>query len=151
MDENSAVAISTPKYPKTLQEAIEFLSDEDNCIAEVRQFRWPDGKPLCPSCAGTEHYWIATQKRWRCKACKRQFSVKRGTIFEDSAIPLSKWLLAMWMIANCRNGVSSYEIHRAIGVTQKSAWFMMHRIRLAMNNRSGRKLGGPDTEVEADE
>jgi transposase-like protein len=140
------------EYPKTLQQAIQYFSDEDACIAEVAQMRWPEGKPVCPKCASSEaHYWISTQRRWKCRKCRHQFSVKQHSIFEDSPIPLSKWLLAMWMIANCRNGVSSYEIHRAIGVTQKSAWFMLHRIRLAMKDRSTTKIGGPDSEVEADE
>jgi len=138
---------------KTLQQAIQYFNDENVCIDAVANLRWPDGKPTCPKCFGKDHYWLGTQKRWKCKKCAKQFSVKRGTIFEDSPIPLSKWLLAMWMIANCRNGVSSYEIHRAIGVSQKSAWFMLHRIRMLMAEPSWKvgKVGGPDTEVEADE
>jgi transposase-like protein len=139
--------------PKTLQAAIKHFSDEQTCIDTVALVKWPDGKPVCPKCGGTEHYYLATQKRWKCRngKCGKQFSVKVGTIFEDSPLPLEKWLLAMWMIANCKNGVSSWEIHRAIGVTQKSAWFMMHRIRLAMQNGSIVKLGGNGGEVEADE
>lgn len=137
--------------PATLLEAIRYFSDEMVCIAAVAEMRWEDGRPTCPSCGKQEHYWLDTQKRWKCKACKRQFSVKRGTIFEDSPIGLDKWLLAIWMLANCRNGVSSYEIARAIGVTQKSAWHMMHRIREAMRPRDGKKLGGPENEVEVDE
>jgi transposase-like protein len=93
---------------------------------------------------------LASQKRWKCKECWKQFSVKVGTIFEDSPIPLNKWLLAMWMIANCKNGVSSYEIHRAIGVSQKSAWFMLQRLRLAMRPEHT-KVGGSGSIVEADE
>lgn len=139
------------ELPKTLQEAIRYFSDESICIAAVAQMRWPDGKPVCPSCAKLDHYWLATEKRWKCKACKKQFSVKRGTIFEDSPLALDKWLLAMWMIANCRNGVSSYEIARAIGITQKAAWHMMHRIREAMKDRTGSKIGGVGSECEADE
>ena len=94
-----------------------------------------------PLCGGREHYWLDTQKRWKCKngKCKKQFSVKVGTIFEDSPISLTKWLPAMWLLANCKNGISSYEVARDIGVTQKSAWFMMHRIRFALKNRT---LGG---------
>jgi|SRR5579859_896684 len=137
--------------PKTLQEAIAHFSDEHNCIAAVAAMRWPDGKATCPACGHKDHYWLATQKRWKCKECWKQFSVKVGTIFEDSPLPLSKWLLAMWMITNCRNGVSSWEIHRATGVTQKSAWFMMHRIRLSMQDGSTMKLGGEGKEIEADE
>ena len=91
--------------------------------------RWPDG-PECPHCHAKEPYYLATQKRWKCRTAASQFSVKVGTIFEDSPIPLQKWLPALWMLVNCKNGVSSYELHRALGVTQKSAWFMLHRLRL---------------------
>ena len=140
--------------PKTLQQAIKHFSSEQTCIDAVAVARWPDGKPVCPKCGGKEHYYLATQKRWKCKdgKCGKQFSVKVGTIFEDSPLPLEKWLLAMWMIGSCKNGVSSWEIHRAIGVTQKSAWFMMHRIRLAMHRGSfTTKLGGGGKEIEVDE
>ena len=82
-----------------------------------------------------EHYYLKTQKRWKCKDCNRQFSVKLGTIFEDSPIALNKWLVALWMMVNCRNGVSSYEVHRAVGITQKSAWFVLHRFRLALQGK----------------
>lgn len=136
--------------PDTLQQAIQYFSDEQVCIDTIAALRWPDGV-VCPACEHKEHYYLNTQKRWKCKDCNRQFSVKLGTIFEDSPIALSKWLLAMWMIANCKNGVSSYEIHRAIGVTQKSAWFMMHRIRLAMQQGSLNKMGGSGSPVEVDE
>ncbi len=138
------------KEIKTLQQAIQHFSDEQTCIDTVAAVRWPDG-PTCPACEHKEHYYLKTQKRWKCKDCNRQFSVKLGTIFEDSPLGLDKWLLAMWMIANCKNGVSSYEIHRAIGVTQKSAWFMLHRIRLAMKNGTLEKLGSEGGPVEADE
>jgi transposase-like protein len=135
---------------KTLQQAIQHFSDQQICIDTVAAVRWPDGV-TCPACGHKEHYYLKTQKRWKCKDCNRQFSVKLGTIFEDSALGLDKWLLAMWMIANCKNGVSSYEIHRAIGVTQKSAWFMLHRIRVAMKSGSIMKLGSKGGPVEADE
>ncbi len=138
------------KQPKTLQAAIQHFSDEQVCIDTVAALRWPDGV-TCPACGHKEHYYLKTQKRWKCKDCNRQFSVKLGTIFEDSPLGLDKWLLAMWMIANCKNGVSSYEIHRAIGVTQKSAWFMLHRIRVAMKSGSILKLGSEGGPVEADE
>src|SRR3954469_2130417 len=138
------------KQVKTLQDAIRYFSDEQVCIDTVAAMRWADGKPTCPSCAGKDHYYLATQKRWKCKECGRQFSVKLNTIFEDSPIKLDKWLCALWMLANCKNGVSSYEISRAIGVTQKSAWFMMHRIRLAMKDRGSNKIGGGGA-CEADE
>lgn len=98
-----------------------------------------------------EPYWIQTQKRWKCRSCRRQFSVKLGTIFEDSPIPLQKWLPALWMLTNCRNGVSSYEIARDLGISQKSAWFVLHRLRLVMQSGNPGKLGGNGGEVEADE
>jgi len=136
---------------KTLQQAIQYFSDEQTCIDAVASLRWPDGKPTCPACGKQEHYYLASQKRWKCKECWKQFSVKVGTIFEDSPVGLDKWLTAMWMLANCKNVVSSYEVHRAIGISQKSAWFMLQRIRLAMQNGSLVKLGGSGAPVEADE
>jgi transposase-like protein len=136
---------------ETLQQAIRYFGNEDVCIDTVANLRWPDGIPICPKCAGKAHYYLSTQKRWKCKACGRQFSVKRGTIFEDSPIPLDKWLTALWMLVNCKNGVSSYEIARDLGITQKSAWFVLHRLRLALQTGSLVKMGGPGSEVEADE
>ena len=137
--------------PKTLQEAIQYFSDEQVCIDTVAALRWPDGKPVCPACEKTGAYWLASQKRWKCKECWKQFSVKLGTIFEDSAIPLCKWLVALWMIVNCRNGISSYEVARDLGVTQKSAWFMLHRLRLALKSGMTEKFGQSGGTVEADE
>lgn len=136
--------------PKTLQEAIRFFSDDLTCVAFVADRRWPDGKAICPKCGETNNTFMASRKVWQCKnkECKKQFSVKVGTIFEDSAIGLDKWLTAMWLIVNAKNGISSYEIHRALGVTQKTAWFMLHRIRIAMTSGSIEKLSG---EVECDE
>src|SRR5580658_9099789 len=140
------------KAPKTLQEAIIYFANADNCLAYMATHRWPNGVE-CPTCGRKDVAYLATQKKWQCKSvhAKRQFTAKVGTIFEDSPLPLDKWLVAVWMIANCKNGVSSYEIGKAIGVTQKSAWFMLHRIRLAMQNRSILKIGGPGSEVEVDE
>jgi transposase-like protein len=136
--------------PKTLQEAIQHFSDEQVCIDAVAAMRWPNGAE-CPACFAKEPYYLKTQKRFKCRDCRRQFSVKLGTIFEDSPIPLQKWMPAMWMLANCKNGVSSHEIGRALGITQKSAWFVMHRLRLAMKGYDlGTKLGG-DGGVEVDE
>ena len=139
--------------PKTLQQAIRYFSDEQVCIDTVASLRWPDGKPTCPACQKQDHYYLKSQKRWKCKECGRQFSVKLGTIFEDSPIGLDKWLTALWLLANCKNGVSSYEIHRAIGVTQKSAWFMLHRLRLGLQEPDlGTKVGSNEGgEVEVDE
>lgn len=138
--------------PNTLQEAVLYFSDPDNCLTYMVEHRWPDGVK-CPTCASDDVQFIPTRRMWECKNKhpRKQFSAKIGTIFEDSPITLDKWLIAVWMIANCKNGVSSYEIHRAIGVTQKSAWFMMHRIRLAMQTGTFTKLGGSGSEVEVDE
>jgi transposase-like protein len=139
-----------PEQPKTLQEAIRYFSDEQICIDTVAELRWPDG-PVCPACGHKDHYYLKTQKRWKCKECYKQFTVKLGTIFEESPLGLDKWLVALWMLVNCRNGVSSYEVHRAIGITQKSAWFMLQRLRLALQNGSITKLGGSGAPVEVDE
>ncbi|HET9181238.1 MAG TPA: IS1595 family transposase [Candidatus Angelobacter sp.] len=135
--------------PKTLQQAIQYYGNPDNCLNHLVAQRWPSGVE-CPTCGSKDVRFIATRRIWECKTKhpKKQFSVKVGTIFEDSPIGLDKWLTAAWMIANCKNGVSSYEIHRALGVTQKTAWFMLHRIRLAMQDENGGKLKG---HVEADE
>jgi len=141
--------------PKTLQEAIQLFSDEQVCIDAVSTMRWPNG-PRCPDCLGENAknpYYLKTQKRWKCRYCRRQFSVKVGTIFEDSPITLQKWLPALWMLISCKNGVSSYEIHRALGVSQKTAWFMLHRLRLGLKtDPMGTKLGGAEGGgVEVDE
>jgi len=142
------------KKPRTLQEAIRYFADPDNALRYMVGLRWPDRKVTCPTCGRKDANFLAKQRVWQCKSVhpKRQFSAKVGTIFEDSPIPLDKWLTAVWMLVNCRNGVSSYEVARTIGVTQKSAWFMLHRIRLAMQNKSfARKLGGNGGGCEADE
>lgn len=136
---------------KTLQQAFKHFSDEQVCIDTVAALRWPDGKPTCPACGHQDHYYLRTQKRWKCKECSKQFSVKLGTIFEDSPISLDKWLIALWMLVNCRNGVSSYEISRDLGITQKSAWFALHRLRLALRDGIEAKIGGSGKEIEADE
>jgi transposase-like protein len=135
--------------PKTLQDAIVYFANPDNCVAYLVDRRWPDGV-TCPTCGRKDVAYVPSRRLWQCKKRhpKAQFSIKIGTIFEDSPITLDKWLLTMWMLANCKNGVSSYEISRATGITQKSTWFMLQRIRLALQSQSGGKLGG---EVEADE
>ena len=139
------------EYPTTLVDAVKYFSNEQVCIDEVAAMRWPDGQVFCPNCGEVGNtLWLANQKRWKCRGCKKQFSVKVGTIFHDSPLGLDKWMVAMWMLANCRNGVSSCEIARTIGITQKSAWHMMHRIRKAMTDTTGDKLGGSGP-VEIDE
>jgi transposase-like protein len=135
--------------PETLMEAIAYFSQGDNAHNFMVELRWSSGVK-CPRCQSDKVCAIPTRKTWECKCCteKKQFSVKTGTIFEESPIALSKWLAAIWLIANCKNGVSSYEVHRAIGVTQKTGWFMLHRIRLAMQSGSFEKASGI---VESDE
>jgi transposase-like protein len=139
--------------PTTLQEAILYFSNPDNCIDYLAVRRWPNGV-ACPTCGSKNVAFNPKRRIWQCSVHHplRQFSVKVGTIFEDSPIGLDKWLTAVWMLTNCKNGVSSYEIGRDLKVTQKSAWFMLHRIRLAMQDENfGSKLGGSGSEVEADE
>jgi transposase-like protein len=138
--------------PKTLQQAIIYFSNPDNCLNFMVERRWPNGV-TCPTCGSEEVRFLPTRRLWECKSkhTRKQFSAKVGTIFEDSALPLDKWLIAIWMVSNCKNGVSSYEIGRALGITQKSAWFMLHRIRLAMQNRSTIPMGGNGAPIEADE
>jgi hypothetical protein len=142
--------MATASLPKTLQQAVIYFSNPDVCLAEMVKFRWPDGVVKCPTCGGAKVSFLKSRRLWECaeKHPKRQFSVKVGTIMEDSAIGLDKWLVAMWLIANAKNGISSYELARSIGVTQKSAWFMLHRIRLAMHDDPRDKFSG---HVEADE
>ena len=142
------------QQPKTLQEAVVFYSNPDNALAYMTLIHWPDGVVTCPTCGRNDVVFLHNQRKWQCKSVhpKRQFSAKIGTIFEDSPIPLEKWLVVVWMLSNCRNGVSSYEVGRAIGVTQKSAWFMLHRIRLGLQSKDGGKLGGGNNnKVEIDE
>ena len=133
--------------PKTLLEAVEYFADADNALTYLAAKRWPDGV-TCPHCNAKEPMFLKTRRIWKCRKCRKQFSVKAGTVFEDSAIPLGKWLAAVWLISNCKNGVSSYEIARDLGVTQKTAWFMLQRIRLVLQDDHGSKLSG---EIEADE
>jgi transposase-like protein len=137
------------KAPTTLQEAIIYFTDADNCREYMVTHRWPNGI-ICPTCGRTDVTFLAKQNKWQCKSAhaKRQFSAKVGTIYEDSPLGLEKWLPATWIIATAKNGVSSCEIARSLGVTQKTAWFMLHRIRKAMQSGSILKIGG---EVEVDE
>jgi transposase-like protein len=137
------------KEPKTLQEAILYFSNKDNCRDYLVARRWPNGV-TCPTCGSESVTAQPKYNRWQCASHhdRRQFTLKTGTIFEDSPIGLDKWLAVMWLVVNCKNGISSYEIHRAIGVTQKSAWFMSHRVRLALGMESSEKMSG---EIEVDE
>src|SRR5450432_3918197 len=135
--------------PETLQEAVIFFANEDNAFEFLMNERWPSGVVSCPSCNSEKVAFIATRRLWRCNGCKKQFSIKVGTVMEDSPIGFDKWLCGFWLIANAKNGISSYEIHRALGVTQKTAWFLLHRIRLAMSN--GSLMRSFNGHVEADE
>ncbi|HSL05178.1 MAG TPA: IS1595 family transposase [Nitrospiraceae bacterium] len=136
------------KLPTTLQEAIKYFTDPQHCQDLLISMRWPHG-PVCPRCQSGEYGYLESRSVWQCKGCRKQYSAKVGTIFEDSAIALDKWFCAIWMLVSAKNGVSSYEVGRSLGVTQKTAWFMMHRIRLALQKGSiDRKLMG---EVEVDE
>ena len=136
-------------YPKTLADAIRYFASPDNCRDYLVASRWPKGV-TCPRCGNATVYFDSSSNRWECgtRHPKRTFTLKTGTIFEDSALGLDKWLPAVWMIVNMKNGVSSHELARSIGVTQKTAWFMLQRIRLAMQSGSFDKFSG---EVEADE
>jgi transposase-like protein len=138
------------EVPRTLQQAIIKFSDPKVCLDFMVDLRWPFGV-VCPYCKGTQHSFIKTTQVWHCKACKKRFSIKVGTIMEDSPIPLTKWLPAIWLIASAKNGISSYEIMRGLGVTQKTAWFLLHRIRTAMKNGTFEKLGDLGGDVEVDE
>src|SRR5437660_512566 len=137
--------------PTTLRQAIIFFANPENCRQFMVELRWPDGKVLCPACGSDNVKYLPNARVFKCfeKHPRQKFSLNVGTVFEDSPIGLEKWLPAMWLLTNCKNGISSWELHRALGVTQKSAWFMLQRLRLAMQDENfGGKLGG---EVEIDE
>jgi transposase-like protein len=129
------------KKPVTLLQVITYFADGDRAFDYAKLLRWPDDKVTCPRCGSDSNSFVKTRKLWFCNGCKKQFTVKVGTIFEDSPIGLDKWMTAVWMICNCKNGISSYELHRTLGVTQKSAWFMLHRIREAMKTGTFAKMG----------
>jgi transposase-like protein len=147
------------KKPVTLQQAIVYFGDAERAFEYAKWLRWPDGNVTCPRCESEKVSFVngitkrgGSRKLWFCNGCKKQFTLKVGTVFEDSALGLDKWMAAFWMLCNCKNGISSYEIHRSLGVSQKSAWFMLHRIREAMKSGSISKMGGSDSgPVEVDE
>jgi transposase-like protein len=138
------------QFPKTLQQAIKYFANDAVAFEFMKQLRWPDGKVSCPRCGATEVSFISTRKLWTCKHCttKKQFTIRVGTILEDSPITFDKWICGFWLIANAKNGISSYEIGRSLGVMQRTGWFMLQRIRLAMQNGSIVKMEGT---CEADE
>lgn len=139
-----------PNEPQTLLESVRHFSDLDLCNEHMIAVKWPEGKIVCPKCGGENIGRITSRRKLQCKAatCRKQFSAKVGTIFEDSPLGLDKWFVCVWLIANAKNGISSHEVGRALGVTQATAWFMLHRVRMAMRTGSFRKLGGT---VESDE
>jgi transposase-like protein len=141
------------ELPRTLVEAVRYFSDLHVAHSFFANMRWPNGT-VCPRCGSTDVRYLADYRRYQCSSrhARRQFTVKTGTVMEDSPLGLDKWAVAFWLEANAKNSISSYEVHRALGITQKSAWFMQHRIRLAMQSGSNEKLGGVGSGgVEVDE
>jgi transposase-like protein len=136
------------KFPETLQECMRYFADDDRALDFMKSIRWPDGVVKCPRCGSEDVAFMSARRLWRCRADNKQFSVKVGTIMEDSPISLDKWLCAFWLIVNAKNGISSYELMRSLGLTQKTSWYLLHRIRFAMQSGSFDKLKG---QVEADE
>jgi transposase-like protein len=139
--------------PRNLLGAMRYFSDPDVCVEFVAGMRWPNGV-VCPHCASDRNSYLKSRRIWKClnRECYKQFSVKTQSVFEDSPVPLDKWLTAVWMVVNCRNGVSSHEIARTLKVTQKTAWFMLHRIRLALRRGNWEKMGGSESgPIEVDE
>ena len=144
--------ISYMDAPTTLQKAIAYFSDPQQAFEAAVEFRWPGGNVTCPRCEQKKFSFIKTRRIWFCYICKKQFTVKVGTVMEDSPLGLDKWMVAIWMLANCKNGISSYELAKNLGVRQQSAWFMLHRIREAMRDTPDFKFGGEDGgPVESDE
>ena len=138
--------------PRTLKETIRYFADQDVALEYAKILRWPDGIVKCPLCGATDPWFLAGERLWKCRSkhTLRKFSVKKGSIMEDSPLPLDTWLCAIWLLATCKNGISSYEIHRGLGITQKTAWFLLQRIRLAMQTGTFEKMGGSGP-VEVDE
>jgi transposase-like protein len=141
--------LKSPRTPTCLTDAVTYFADPDRALEFLVELRWPQGV-TCPHCGAPEPSFLKSRRIWKCRAkpCRKQFSIKVGTIFEDSPLGLDKWLPALWLIANAKNGISSYEVARALGVTQKTAWFMLGRIRAAMEYAGGDPFSG---EVEIDE
>jgi transposase-like protein len=142
------------KFPQSLLQATRYFADPDVCVDFVAAMRWPDGV-TCPHCDGKRVSYLSSRRIWKCMAkdCHKQFSVKTFSVFEDSPIPLDKWLVATWLIVNCKNGISSYELAKDLKITQKSAWFVLHRVRLALRTHDWGKggMGSTGGPVEVDE
>jgi transposase-like protein len=143
---------NTFRRPVTLQQAIGYFSDPERAFRYAIELRWPDSRINCPRCGSESHSFLKTRRIWFCNGCKKQFTLKVGTIFEDSALGMDKWMTAVWMLVSCKNRISSYELARVLGITQKSSWHMSHRIREAMQKASCVRIGGNDSgPVEIDE
>ena len=143
--------MANTKQPRSLQEAIAYFADPEGAFVYAVNLRWPNKVVTCPRCGCEKHSFLKTRLMWFCKGCKKQFSVKVGTIFEDSPLGMDKWMTAFWMVCNCKNGVSSAEMARTSALTQKSAWFMLHRVREVLKNNSVAKRGSTGGAVESDE
>jgi transposase-like protein len=141
------------ELPRTLQAVIVHFSDPQRAFDTAVEYRWPGGNVTCPRCGQAKHSFIKTRRLWFCYVCKKQFTVKVGTVMEDSPLGLDKWMIAIWMLTNCKNGISSYELGKVLGLRQNTAWFMLHRIREALGGGSATgKLGGDEGgPVEVDE
>jgi len=137
------------KEPQTLGDAILYFSDPHRSFDYAVKLRWPDGKVKCPRCGGLEHSFLKTRRIWFCKQCKKQFTVKLKTIFEDSPVGLDKWMIAVWMLVNCKNGISSHELARSLRVTQKTAWFMLQRLRQAIDESPRHEATGAEAKLAA--
>lgn len=149
----SGYVMESQEFPKSLMQAIRYFADPDVCVEFVASMRWPQGV-TCPHCEGSKVSFLKSRRIWKCmaKECHKQFSAKTGTIFEDSPISLDKWMTAIWLVVNCKNGISSYELARDLKLTQKSAWFVLHRVRVALADGDWSKMGGGDGgPVEVDE
>lgn len=140
------------KEPKTLQQAVVYFSDPDRAFEFAKNMRWPDGNVVCPRCGVAKNSFVKTRRLWFCYSCKKQFTIKVKTIMEDSPISLDKWMTAFWLLANAKNGISSHELGRTIGVTQTTAWFILQRVREVMKGTKSYKFGGTEGgPVESDE
>ena len=135
MTHNGYMDSELGNLPESLQEAVVYFSDPEKAHKWAVALRWPNGIE-CPRCGSKEHSFISTRRIWFCKGCKKQFTVKVGSIFEDSPLGMDKWMLAVWLLVSCKNGISSYELANHLGITQKSAWHLNHRVRRAMRSRS---------------
>ena len=150
MCKKETLAAESRSFPTSLIEAVRYFEDFHNCLDFLVDMRWPNGVE-CPRCGSKEVAYLAKAHVWKCREAHpcQKFSAKTGTVMEDSPLPLQKWIPAIWLLVNCKNRISSYELHRALGVTQKTAWFMLHRIRTAISQSDVVKLGGPNGDAKS--